>query len=101
MFRSIGFSILSIVILHAIHWMSALFYGRYCIATGFHGYFYSFLTTASPICKALMEIQYQSIRVYDATLIGMSIFLTHQIEKIVASASPRPPRPERPTVIPE
>lgn len=97
MFKSIGFSLLSVVILHAIHWLSAILYSRYCVVTGLNGYFYSFLTTASPVCKALMEIQYQSIRIFDATLIGMSIFLTHQIEQIVAVAKRRP----EPTIIPE
>jgi len=94
MYRSIGVSIVSVIILHVIHWASVLVYSQYCVPTGWQGYIHSFLTTASPVCKLLMEIQYQSIRIYDMTLIGISIVVTHQIEEFAAAYKYRQPLAE-------
>jgi hypothetical protein len=50
-----------------------------------------------------MEIQYHSIRVYDVTLIGMSVFFTHLMEKFAMAATPKKDVQQRvqPVIIPE
>lgn len=104
MFRSIGFSVLVIVFLHGIHWLSVFLYSRYCVTPGWNGYMYSFLAASSPACKILMEIQYHSIRVYDVMLIGISVFLTNQMERFAAAAVPKTNderQQQPPVIIPE
>ena len=58
---------LSIVMVYTTHYTSTKLYNLVCVPSGIAGYFFGFLTTASPWCKLLLELmkltenQYSSV----------------------------------------
>ena len=58
---------LSIVMVYTTHYSSTKLYNLVCVPNGVTGYFFGFLTTASPWCKLLLELmkltenQYSSV----------------------------------------
>lgn len=47
---------LSIVLVYSAHYTSTKLYNLVCVPDGLSGYFFGFLTTASPWCRLLLEI---------------------------------------------
>lgn len=47
---------LSIVMVYTTHYSSTKLYNLVCVPNGIAGYFFGFLTTASPWCKLLLEL---------------------------------------------
>jgi hypothetical protein len=47
---------LSIVMVYTTHYTSTKLYNLVCVPSGITGYFFGFLTTASPWCRLLLEL---------------------------------------------
>lgn len=71
---------LSIVMVYSTHYTSSKLYNMVCVPNGVVGYFYGFITTASPWCRLLLEImkltenQYSSIILIVLSRILMKAF---------------------------
>lgn len=47
---------LSILVVYSSHYATTKLYNVVCVPNGFVGYFFGFVTTASPWCRLLLEV---------------------------------------------
>lgn len=75
MSKKILLSLLPIVVVFGLHYVSTHLYAQICVPWGMEGFFLSILTTSSPICSGLLNTIVFSSHSY-ASLIaaGLSIF---------------------------
>lgn len=65
----VGNFIMTLMLLHTIHWFSIYAYSNWCIDSSFTGYFANIVNGHGPVCHAIITIVYQAeTNIY--TLIG-------------------------------
>lgn len=70
-----------IPLLFSLHWFSIQAYVTWCAPPGFRGFYQSILTSPSPVCIALNQIQYYSIQYYYSIWVAVGILMLTTCEQ--------------------